>query len=92
MAKSIKVKRSGIDRIFRKTPLRSWMDEQPRKALTYPGHPEEGNGWTTEMMCRESWYRGLDVRIGSLLKWTSGSKPRPFIEHELRKVFKTIKF
>lgn len=96
MAHAIKVRRSGIDRIFRKTPFRGWLDEQPRKALTYAPADEirdrDKNGWTTEDFIRECWKRGLDVRIGTTNKWTSGSKPRPFFMHELEKAFPGIKF
>lgn len=94
MAHAIKVRRSGIDRIFRKTPFRAWLDEQPRKKLTYTKHgtKNDSTGWTTEDFVRECWHRGLDVRIGTTNKWTSGSEPRPFILHELEKAFPEIKF
>lgn len=94
MAHAIKVRRSGIERIFRKTAFRQWLDEQSRAALTYDPQVRnrDAKGWTTEDFVRECWHRDLDVRIGTVLKWTSGSQPRPFISRELRKSFPTIKF
>lgn len=94
MAHTIKVRRSGIERIFRKTPFRAWLDEQPKSGLTYTDEFKKSasKGWTTEDFCRESWKRGLDVRIGTMFKWTSGSKPRPFIVQALRMEFPTITF
>lgn len=93
---AIKVRRSGIERIFKKTPFRGWLDAQPRKELTYAPKGElrdpNGTGWTTEDFIRESWKRGLDVKIGTVNKWNSGSVPRPGFWHELRKAFDGIKF
>ncbi len=94
----IKVRRSGIERIFKKTPFRAWLDEQKRSALTYIGKDRQPatdltkNGWTTEDFIRESWKRGLDVRIGTVNKWTSGSQPRPGFWHEIAKAFPSIQF
>lgn len=94
MSNAIKVRRSGIERIFKKTPFRQWLDEQSRSALTYDTNirDREKQGWTTEDFIRESWKRGLDVRIGTVNKWTQGSVPRPGFWNEIAKAFKGIKF
>lgn len=95
MAHAIKVRRSGIERIFRKTPFRQWLDEQDRNALTYKGALKGVNvakGWTTEDFVRECWHRGIDVRIGTTFKWTSGSQPKPLALNALRREFPEIKF
>ena len=94
MAHTIKVRRSGIERIFKKTEFRKWLDDQPRKSLTYKKDIErrEANGWTTEDFVRESWHRGLDVRIGTTLKWASGTQPKAMALSLLRREFSGIKF
>lgn len=94
MGHALKVKRSGIHRIFVKKEFRQWLDEQIKSSLTYTDEfkADHSKGWTTEMFVRESWHKGLDVRIGTTLRWTSGAKPRPFMIHELRKHFKSIRF
>ncbi len=94
MARTLKVRRSGIERIFKKTPFRAWLDEQSRAGLTYDDatRNRDGKGWTTEDFIREGWKRGLDVRIGTVLKWAQGSFPRPGFFHELKKAFPSITF
>lgn len=91
---AIKVRRSGIDRIFRKTPFRTWLDNQSRAGLTYDTQisDRDGKGWTLENFVRECWHRGFEARIGTAAKWQSGSEPRPSLLHELIKAFPGIKF
>ncbi len=92
--RAIKVRRSGIERIFKKTPFRNWLDEQSRSALTYDVNIErrDEKGWTVENFVRECWERKMDVRIGTVMKWQQGSNPRPGFLHELRKAFHSITF
>ena len=35
---AIKIRRPGARHVFKKTPFRQWLDEQPRKTLTYEAH------------------------------------------------------
>lgn len=93
-SKPIKVRRSGFHRIFIKREFRAWLDEQIKSDLTYDPalKLDHSKGWTYENFVREAWHRGLDVRIGTMMRWTSGAKPRPFMLHELKKHFKTIRF
>ncbi len=94
MAHAIKVRRSGIERIFKKTPFRTWLDNQSRAGLTYDTNvrDRDGKGWTVENFVRECWHREMDVRIGTVMKWQSGAQPRPGFWHELKKQFPTITF
>lgn len=100
MAHAVKVRRSGIEKIFGKVkPFRHWLNEQPRKTLTYrKGHNpsdllgEEKTGWRTEDFVREAWARGLELRIGTVNKWLEGSQPRVMAMQQLRETFPTITF
>jgi hypothetical protein len=97
MSPSIKVKRSGIEKIFGKVkPFRHWLNEQPRNKLTYLEKAKTSDlvdrGWTVQDFLRECWERKMDVRIGTVLKWQEGTQPRPGLLHELTKQFPTITF
>lgn len=98
MAHAVKVRRSGIEKIFGKTkPFRHWLNEQPREELTYlgkqqPAHEGVKKGWRTEDFIREAWKRGLEVRIGTVNKWLEGSQPRVMALNDLREHFPTITF
>lgn len=94
MAHALKIKRSGIHRIFKKRPLRDWLDTRGRSELTYSKNlvNREGTGWRTEDFIRECWHRGIDVRIGTVNKWLEGSHPKPLAASALRKEFPTIPF
>ncbi len=95
MSHAVKVKRSGIAGIFKKkNPFLVWISEQPRKDLTYKKDIErrEEKGWVLEDFIRESWERGVDVRMGTVNKWREGHKPRVIALHALREAFPTIQF
>lgn len=78
----------------KKTPFRAWLDEQSRSALTYDVNIEyrDRKVWTVENFIREGWVRGLDIRIGTVMKWQQGAAPRPGFLRELRKKFPSIRF
>lgn len=94
MAHAIKVRRAGIERIFRKTVFRQWLEEQSRSKLTYAEtiSNDTGKGWTLQDFIMEAVTRNLDVRIGTVQKWCQGAKPRYFVMNELTKAFPSIKF
>ncbi len=96
MSHAVKVRRSGIEKIFGKTkPFRAWLNEQPRNKLTYLKMKPDDlvmKGWRTEDFIREAWERGLEVRIGTVNKWIEGSQPRVMALNDLREKFPTITF
>lgn len=76
-----------------KIPFRLWLNAQKRSELTYrkdvqrPGE----NGWTAEDFALEANNRGIDIRVFTVIKWSSGTQPRE-VRYSLARVFKTIRF
>lgn len=93
MAHAIKIRRHGLGvPSSRKIPFRMWLNEQPRKLLTYRDVPRvDENGWTTEDFALEAMKRGVDVRVLTAVKWCSGTQPRE-IRKSLERAFKGIRF
>ena len=96
MSHAVKVKSSGIEKIFGKIkPFRHWLNEQSRGDLTYLPKTlatNLGKGWRAEDFMREAWKRGLEVRYGTMNKWIEGAQPRTMALNALREVFPTIQF
>lgn len=94
MAKAMTLRRPGVERIFRKTPFRKWLDEQPRADLTYDKMIQrvDDNGWTAEDFAMEARHRGVETRVQTVHKWSGGSQPRFMTLHALRKAFPEIAF
>lgn len=94
MSKTIKIRRAGIRRIFRGSPFRKWLSEQPRKKLTYRKdiRRREELGWSTEDFTLEANFRGLDVRFTTATKWAAGSEPRWMSMRQLQGSFPGIVF
>ena len=93
MSKAVKVRRAGISRAKKKIPFRAWLDNLPRKLLTYSKniHDPEGTGWTTEDFALESNTRGARVRIKTADKWSTGTQPRWSSRDDLKSAFKKEK-
>jgi hypothetical protein len=94
---AIKVRRAGLGiSSTRKPKFRIWLDEQPRKALTYRPkdliRDRDGNGWRNEEFVLEANKRGVEVHWGTALKWAAGTQPRYLALSQLRKAFPTIQF
>lgn len=92
---AIKVRRKGIvGSAARKPPFRAWLDEQPRKALTYKKDlpNRDALGWRNEDFVMEAIHRGLDIRWGTVLKWVTGTVPRYMSMTPLKETFPTIQF
>lgn len=95
MPAALKIKRAGLGvKTYRKVPFREWLNEQPRKELTYRKDIEnrDGVGWKTEDFIEEARKRGIDLRIGTAFKWASGSVPRWLTLNQLKKAFPTTRF
>ncbi len=93
MPHAIKIKRHGLGIPHnRKVPFRLWLNEQPRKDLTYREvlRPDE-KGWTAEDFALEALKRGVDVRFQTVCKWASGSQPRQ-VRYQIERVFDGIRF
>jgi hypothetical protein len=75
---AIKIRRPGINRIFKKVKLTLWLEQQPRKLLTYSKKivNPEGTGWTTQDLLLEGLSRGVPLTISTIQKWRAGSVPR----------------
>ncbi len=93
MSHAIKVRRHGLGITSnRKVPFRMWLNEQPRKKLTYREvDRQDENGWSTEDFSMEALKRGVNVRFFTALKWASGTMPRE-IRFSLEKAFPGIRF
>lgn len=93
MAHAIKIKRHGLGVASnRKIPFRLWLNEQPRKALTYRVVPrQDEKGWTAEDFALEALKRGVDTRFYTVCKWASGTQPRE-IRNSLERSFPGIRF
>lgn len=94
----LKVRRSGIGvgDPKKKTAFRQWLNEQPRKDLTFDKDVEEkdGLGWNVPEFVLEAHKRGIGHRLrwGTVLGWARGNKPRELWLYEIREVFPKIRF
>lgn len=91
--KAIKVRRHGLGTITnKKVPFRMWLDEQPRKELTYREvtRPDE-KGITVEDFVLEALKRGVPVRYYTAAKWATGTQPRE-MRILVEKAFPTVRF
>lgn len=93
MSHAIKIRRHGLGTpSSRKVPFRMWLNEQPRKDLTYRKVArQDENGWTAEDFALECLTRDLPVRFYTVCKWCTGTQPRE-IRVLLEKAFKGIRF
>ncbi len=97
MANTVKVRRHGISRRRKKNAFRAWLETLPRKFLTYAkklGHElkdPDGEGWTAEDFTLEANVRGISLRIGTVFKWCTGTKPRDIGLGDLQRAFKKEK-
>lgn len=93
MANAIKIRRHGLGMTTnRKVPFRMWLNEQPRKELTYREVSRQDElGWTAEDFALEAIKRGVDTRMYTVAKWATGTQPRE-IRNSLERAFKGIRF
>lgn len=83
-----------MERLFKKTPFRQWLDEQPRNALTYDSifKKVDGIGWKVEDFVLEARKRGAhEVRFFTAVSWCRGVHPRA-LESIVREKFPEVRF
>ena len=90
---AIKIRRPGMNRIFKKVKLTHWLDAQPRSYLTYVKKVfhAEGTGWTTQDLLLEGIHRGVPLTISTIQKWRAGSQPRA-LRSMMEEKFEGIQF